>query len=50
MSRATCNIWAAVIDDNKVYYFTNNKEYKNRLPKTIDNWRQNFKNYEVIYK
>lgn len=44
------NIWAAVIDDNKVYYFTNKKEYKERLPKTIDNCRQNFKQYPVIYK
>jgi hypothetical protein len=44
------NIWAAVIDDNKVYYFTNSQEYKNRLPKTIDSWRQNFKSYEMVYK
>jgi hypothetical protein len=44
------NIWAAVIDDNKIYYFTNNKEFKNKLPKTIDNWRQNFKGYQIIYK
>lgn len=44
------NIWAAVIDDNKVYYFTNNEGYKNRLPKTIDNWRQRFKNYKIVYK
>lgn len=44
------DIWAAVIDDNKVYYFTNKKEYKERLPKTIDKWRQRFKDYPVIYK
>lgn len=43
-------IWAAVIDDKKVYYFTNDKKYKNTLPKTIDNWRENFKDYEIIYK
>lgn len=44
------NIWAAVIDDNKVYYFTNKQEYKSRLPKTINNWRQRFKEYPIMYK
>ena len=44
------NIWAAVIDNNKVYYYTNNQSYKNKLPKTIDNWRNRFKDYEVIYE
>jgi hypothetical protein len=44
------NIWAAVIDDNKVYYFTTNRDYKSKLPKTIDNWRQRFKDYPIIYK
>lgn len=44
------NIWAAVIDDNKIYYFTNNKRYKDQLPKTIDNWRQRFKDHPIIYK
>jgi len=44
------NIWAAVIDDKqKVLYFTNSKVYKNKLPKTIDNWRRNFMEYPVIY-
>lgn len=44
------NIWAAAIDDNKIYYFTNNEKFKNSLPKTIDNWRGNFKEYEVVFK
>jgi hypothetical protein len=44
------NIWAAVIDDEKVLYYTNSKEYKNRLPKTIEDWRARFKDYPVIYK
>lgn len=44
------NIWAAVIDDKKVLYFTNDKNYKNKLPNTIDNWRENFKDLEIIYK
>lgn len=44
------NIWAAVIDDDKVYYFTNSEKHKNTLPKTIDNWRENFKNYDIVFK
>jgi len=44
------NIWAAVINDKqKVLYFTNSKVYKNKLPKTIDNWRQNFMEYPVVF-
>lgn len=44
------NIWAAVINDDSVYYFTSAIEYKERLPKTIDNWRQNFKDYPIVFK
>ena len=43
------NIWAAVIDDNKVYYYTNNSKFKSKLPLTIENWRKDFDKYEVIY-
>jgi len=43
-------IWAAAIHDNQVFYFTNSESYKNKLPKTIDAWRDAFKDYEVIYK
>lgn len=44
------NIWAAVIDDKqRVLYFTNSKVYKNKLPKTIDNWRRNFMEHPVIF-
>ena len=44
------NIWAAVINDKqKVLYFTNSKAYKNRLPKTIDNWRRHFTEYPVFF-
>ena len=42
-------IWAAVIDDNIVYYFTNSEQYKNTLPKTINKWREGFKDYEVVF-
>jgi hypothetical protein len=44
------NIWAAVISDDTVLYFTNNSDYREKLPKTIDEWRSNFKDYPVIYK
>jgi hypothetical protein len=46
------NIWAAVIDNsgNEVLYFTNHNDYKDKLPKTIENWRENFKEYKVIFK
>ena len=45
------HVWAAVIEDSeKVNYYTNDKRYTNKLPKTINSWRQNFKDYPVIYK
>jgi len=50
MKDASQNIWAAVLHDNKVYYYTNSDLFKTSLPKTIENWRQNFKDYEVVFK
>ncbi len=44
------NLWAAVIEDNKVLYYTNRKNYSNKLPRTIENWRKNFEHYEIIYQ
>ncbi len=49
MIDSTNQIWAAVIKNEKVYYFTNNSSYKNILPKTIENWRTNFNKYKVAY-
>lgn len=43
-------VWAAVIDDQKVNYYTNSPKYYSTLPKTIEAWRQRFKQYPVIYK
>ncbi|MGN6647052.1 MAG: hypothetical protein ACTHJT_11035 [Cytophaga sp.] len=43
-------IWAAVIDGDEVLYFTNSSAYKNKLPQTIESWRERFKEYEVVYK
>lgn len=42
-------IWAALINNEKVYYFTNSNNYQHSLPKTIDDWRSRFKEYPVIY-
>lgn len=44
------HMWAAVIDNDKVLYYTNRDDYKNQLPKTIEDWRSRFKQYPVIYK
>jgi hypothetical protein len=44
------NIWAAVISGNKVLYYTSNKDYQNKLPKTIEEWRSGFRDYPIIYK
>lgn len=44
------NIWAAVIDNNKVYYYTNATIFKDKLPKTIEIWRERFKENEVVFK
>lgn len=42
-------IWAAYIDDDgKIRYFTNDIKSK-ILPKTIDKWRESFKDKEVIF-
>jgi hypothetical protein len=43
-------ICAAVIDGDEVLYFTNSSAYKTKLPKTIEVWRERFKEYEVVYK
>jgi hypothetical protein len=40
-------MWAGVIQGDKVRYFTNSKRF-NGLPLTIENWRSGFKNKEVI--
>jgi hypothetical protein len=42
-------IYAAMLKDDKVEYFTNDKAYARRLPKTIDAWRQRFANIPVFF-
>jgi hypothetical protein len=43
-------IWAAVINDSCVDYYTNDDAYIKKLPKTIENWRTNFLEKKIIYK
>lgn len=48
MVRDDGKIWAAVIEDGNVYYFTNTNRTK-ALPLTIEKWRERFINRTVIY-
>jgi len=43
------DIWAAVIDDERIFYYTNRADYQNTLPKTIQKWKERFDTYPVIY-
>ena len=49
MKDSSNTFWAAVINDNKVFYFTNKKADKMKLPETIEHWRERFKEYEVVF-
>jgi len=48
MYRDDNKFWAAVIEGNNVYYFTNTNRTK-ALPRTIEKWRERFKNKPIIY-
>jgi hypothetical protein len=49
------SIWAATIkyeEDQElpnIHYFTNSESYQKSLPFTIENWRQGFAEYPIIY-
>jgi len=43
-------VWAAVIENEKIKYYTNVPSDQNKLPRTIDYWRTHFKSYPVVYK
>ena len=43
------HVWTAVIDDDKVRYFTNSDLFRDHLPKTIEEWRERFKEDSVVY-
>jgi hypothetical protein len=40
---------AMISEDLTVKFYTNNPNYKNKLPKTIDTWREDFNDYPVEY-
>ena len=48
-------IWAATIhydelhDDFQIKYFTNDPNMEEKLPQTIEKWRENFADYKVIF-
>lgn len=43
-------MWAAMIDDDNVYYYTNSDDHKDTLPRTIEKWRERFAEKPVVYK
>jgi uncharacterized protein len=43
------SLLAAVIDDDKVKYFSSHPQYKTRLPKTIEQWRSRFSDKAVVF-
>lgn len=49
MVDAAGQMWAAFIDGPVVRYFTNVPQYRQRLPRTIDAWRDGFRDKEVVY-
>ena len=55
MTTASGKIYAAVIDSEgdvqnwRVLYFTNDPRYAGALPKTIDDWRERFRERPIVY-
>ena len=43
------NLYAAVIDDETVKYFSNDSRYQNKLPMTIERWRARIKEKKVLF-
>ncbi len=42
-------IWAACVDRDQIKYFTTEYNYRNKLPQTIEYWRERFKDKEVVF-
>ncbi len=49
MYRDADHLWAAVIDGDVVKYYTAVPEFQNRLPRTIEKWREPFKGKQVLF-
>jgi hypothetical protein len=50
MKSESGHLWAALIDDGCVRYFTTHPNYKFVIPKTIDHWRRNFSDKEIVFE
>lgn len=50
MSGTRGEMWAAYIDNEVVRYFTTQKEWQKCLPKTIESWRENFRDKSVLFE
>ena len=44
------DIWAAVIDEDSIKYYTTREDYRHRLPRTIDEWQQTKEDKKIIFK
>lgn len=42
-------LWAAYTAGDEVHYFTTQREYRDRLPVTIEHWRERFKQRALIF-
>ncbi len=49
MYRDADRMWAAVIDGDVVKYYTTVPEFRSRLPRTIEEWRESFKEKKVLF-
>jgi len=48
--RGKCGqLWAAYIDGERVRYFTTEQKYRDKLPVTLEHWRERFKEKEVVF-
>jgi hypothetical protein len=43
------NVWGAFLDEDKVYYFTSISGVDKKMPPTIEEWRSDFKELELVY-
>jgi len=49
MRGAEGQLWAAYIDGETVRYFTTEREFRERLPQTVDKWRDRFRHKNVVF-
>ncbi len=42
-------LWVAYIDDEVVRYFTTEREFRERLPQTVERWRDRFRGKNVVF-